>query len=113
MKHLLLIAAAGVAAIAGSDVSAQTASPSASPSAPAPVPAGQTAAKPTSHTPVEQLMAVPATRALVEKYFPGIEENPLYEPLKTKSLREISAISQGAIPAATLDKLDADLAALP
>lgn len=65
-----------------------------------------------SRTPIETLMTSPATRPVMDKHFPGLEDNPLYEPLKSKSLREIAPMAGGTITNEQLDKLDADLAAI-
>lgn len=77
-----------------------------------PAPAAPAAApvKLSTHLPLEKLMADPAGRAAVLKEFPGLDENPMYETLKSKSLREISPMAGGTIPEAKLDAIDAALA---
>lgn len=63
-----------------------------------------------SQTPIEVLMTNPLTRPVMDKHFPDLEENPLYDALKSKSLREIAPMTAGAIKEEQLDRLDADLA---
>jgi hypothetical protein len=93
--------------LAAMPAAAQTAPAPATTPAPAPAPA----AKLSTHLPLEQLMANPAGRAAVLKAFPGLDENPMYETLKGKSLREISPMAGGTIPESKLDEIDAELAA--
>ena len=102
---LLLLASPAIAQEAPRPASEQP------PSEPGGTPPGDDAPL-TTHLPLEQLMARGDARAAVEKHFPGIEENPLYEHLKSRSLRAIAPMTQGAIPIETLDALDRDLAAL-
>lgn len=80
---------------------------------PADAPADADAPRLTTERPLGELMANPGARAAVEKHFPGIEENPLYEHLKSRSLRAIAPMAQGTISVEALDALDRDLAALP
>ena len=90
--------------------------PAAAQTAPAPSTAPATAPAPaagklSTYMPLEQLMANPAGRAAVLKAFPGLDENPMYETLKSKSLREIAPMAGGTIPESKLNEIDADLAA--
>lgn len=69
-----------------------------------------TAAALNTNLPLETLMANPAGRTAVLKAFPNLDQNPMYETLKSKSLREIAPMAGGTIPDEKLDEIDAELA---
>lgn len=106
MKLLITTAAL---VLAGVPALAQTA-------APAPVPASSATpaatAAPSTNTPIETLMAKPATKAAVLKTFDKLDENPAYDQFKALSLRQLAQMLGGAIPTEKLDQVDKDLAAI-
>ena len=64
-------------------------------------------------TPIEQLVADPAAKAVVEKHIPGIDQHPAYDQFKAMSLRQVAPYSEGLITEAMLNAMDAELKALP
>ncbi|MEL7444558.1 MAG: hypothetical protein AAGK02_01945 [Pseudomonadota bacterium] len=60
-------------------------------------------------TPIEQLVADEAAKAILEKHIPGISQHPSYEQFKALSLRTVQPFSQGAITPEMLDAIAADL----
>ncbi|GGL35317.1 hypothetical protein [Caulobacter rhizosphaerae] len=89
---------------------AQTAAPA---PAPAPSQAAPAAAGVLSaNTPIETLMSAPASKAVLLKIFPDLDKNPAYDQFKALSMRQLSELLGGAIPAEKIDQLDKDLAAL-
>ena len=64
-------------------------------------------------TPIEQIAAVPAGKAVLDKDIPGLTTHPAYDQFKGMSLKEVQPMSQGAITDDMLAKTGADLAALP
>lgn len=108
----LLIATAALV-LAAAPALAQTSAPAApattAPAAAAsPAPAGPL----TADTPIETLMASPASREAVLKSFPKLDENPAYEQFKVMGLRQLVAMLNGAIPMEKVDQVDKDLAAI-
>jgi hypothetical protein len=67
----------------------------------------------TATTPLADLIANPATKAVLEKHMPGISTNPEIEPVKGLSLKAIQRYAPDRLPDALLAAIDADLAALP
>ena len=65
-----------------------------------------------TQTPLQTLMANRAARAVVLKHLPGIEKHSAYDQFKRASLRQMLPYVRGAYTAATLDRIDADLAKL-
>lgn len=115
MKSLIATAALMLAA---TPVLAQTATPVAAATAPAAPPAAPAAAAPagqaalTADTPIETLMASPASREAVLKSFPKLDEHPAYEQFKAMGLRQLVQMLNGAIPMEKVDQVDKDLAAI-
>ena len=64
-------------------------------------------------TPIEQVAAVPAGKAVLDRDIPGLLTHPAYDQFKSMSLKEVQPMSQGAITDDMLAKTGADLAALP
>lgn len=92
----LLIAAAGVPA---------TAQPAAS--------ATVAAAKLSADTPIEAVVANSAGKAVLDAQLPSLTAHPMFDAFKAMSLRQLQPMSNGAISAEALDKVDAALKALP
>jgi hypothetical protein len=87
----------------------------AAPAAPAPVPSQAAPAATgalSANTPIDTLMSAPASKAVVLKIVPDLDKNPAYDQFKALSMRQLSELLGGAIPAEKIDQLDKDLAAL-
>ena len=67
----------------------------------------------TQTTTVGDLFANPATKAIVEKQFPGISSDLRMALAKGKTFRELSAMNPKGIPPEKLNIIDAELAKLP
>lgn len=82
--------------------------------APAPVttpaPAPATAAKFSLDTPVQDLYADPAAKAVMDKHLPGLTALPQYDMIKAISLRQLQPYSDGKLTDQLLATVDADLA---
>lgn len=76
--------------------------------APQPAPA-TTAAKFSLDTPIEEIVANPAARAVLDKHMPGMSTNDNYEMFKSMNLRMLSQMSDKLSPD-MLAKVEADLA---
>ena len=66
----------------------------------------------TQTTTVGDLFANPATKAIVEKQFPGISSDLRMALAKGKTFRELNATNPKSIPADKLNIIDAELAKL-
>lgn len=99
------LAALGLGAAVAVPAAAQTAAPAA-PVAPA------AAAAFTLDTPIEALVADARTKAVLDKYLPGIDGHPAFEQFKALSLKALAPFSQGMITDDMLTKVAADLAAI-
>lgn len=78
----------------------------------APAPAAAAAAAFTLDTPIEMLVADARTKAVLDKYLPGIDGHPAYEQFKALSLSALAPYSQGMITDDMLAKVAVDLAAI-
>lgn len=103
MKFLLISAAVLVG-------TASAAQAQQAPANPAPAPAAA-AAPLNGDTPIETLIASPAAKPLVLKYFPDLETHPAYEQFKGMSLRALAPYSDGGITEEKIVALEADLKA--
>ncbi len=63
-------------------------------------------------TPIEALVADARSKAVLDKYLPGIDQVPQYDMFKAMSLKAIAPYSQGMISDDLLAKIEADLAAI-
>ena len=61
---------------------------------------------------IESLVANPATKAVVDANFPGIEAHPAYEQFKGMSLVQVQPFSNGVITDEAIAKANAELAAI-
>jgi hypothetical protein len=106
LAALLLIPAAA---------SAQTSPPpaAATPAPTAPTPAAPAAAaKFTLDTPIQDIVADAAGKAVLEKDLPGLIGLPQYETFKAISLKQLQAYSDGKLTDEMLAKTATDLAAI-
>lgn len=79
----------------------------------APAPAAAAVAAFSIDSPIEQLVANPATKAVLEADFPGVNRiHPAYEQFKAMSLKQLAPYSNGIITDEKLAKASADLAAV-
>jgi hypothetical protein len=107
MTKLILAAGAAVFLTAAA-AAAQTPAPAATPPAAA-APAGALSLD----TPIEDIVANPAGKAVLDKDIPGLTTHPAYDQFKGMSLKEVQPMSQGALTDDMLKKTGDDLAALP
>ena len=73
------------------------------------------AAKPaysTAETDIGTLIDTPETKAILDKYMPGFSTNEQVAMARSMTLRSIQPMAADQIKVETLDKIDADLAAL-
>ena len=63
-------------------------------------------------TPIEQILANPAGKAVLDTEFPGLAAHPAYEQFKAMSLKQLQPYSNGVITDEKLTKATADLAAV-
>jgi hypothetical protein len=100
--------------------SAQTSPPpaAATPTPAAPTPAAPTPAAPTAaakftlDTPIQDIVADAAGKAVLEKDLPGLIGLPQYETFKAISLKQLQAYSDGKLTDEMLAKTATDLAAI-
>ena len=78
----------------------------------APAPAAAAVAAFSIDSPIEQLVANPATKAVLEADFPGVTTHPAYEQFKAMSLKQLAPYSNGIITDEKLAKASAYLAAV-
>lgn len=57
----------------------------------------ETSAALTIDSPLEELMANPKTRTVIEKELPGLDKHPMYERFKAMSLVRLQPLSSGQI----------------
>lgn len=105
MKHLAALLAFALSA----PVFAQAAP---APAAPAPAEAAAPAPKYSVNTPIEQLLADPAAKAVLEASIPGISMHPSLDQFKAMSLTEVQPYSAGAITDEIIATVKTNLAAI-
>ena len=71
------------------------------------------AALPTISSSIKDLLANPATAAVVEKHLPGVSQHPALPQFQDMTLGQVAPLSGGAVTQATIDAIDTDLKALP
>ena len=103
-----VLAAAALAALS-TTAFAQTA-PTPTPAPPAPATA---AALPTINSTIKDLLANPATAAVVEKHLPGVSQHPALPQFQDMTLPQVAPMSGGAVTPAIIAAIDTDLKALP
>ena len=109
----IVLAAVAVAAVSTAAV-AQTA-PAQDHSAHAghAAPAAPAAARPTIDSSIKDLLANPATAAVVEKHLPGVGQHPALPQFQDMTLAQVAPMSGGAVTPAIVTAIDTDLKALP
>jgi hypothetical protein len=63
-------------------------------------------------TPIEDLDANPATKAIVDKYLPGHEDHPMYAQFKGLTLRALSGYAESGLTEEKLKAIQAELDAV-
>ncbi|MES2056251.1 MAG: hypothetical protein V4564_09955 [Pseudomonadota bacterium] len=105
MKYAIALIALSIATAA----TAQTAPAPAAPAAPATPAAG---AKFTLDTPLADLVADPAAKAVLDKDLPGLTTLEGFDSFKGASLNQVVPFSNGALTPEKLAQVAADLAAI-
>jgi hypothetical protein len=100
---ILAVALATPALAQTADHSAHMATPAATATA---------AAKFTLDTPIEQIVADPKAKAVLDADLPGVSTHQAYDMFKSMSLNQVAPMSQGKITPEALAKVQADLAKL-
>lgn len=111
----ILVSAALTILVAGAASAQTTTVPG---PAPTPAPTSTSAAQAhaaltTAGTPIEDLIADPAARAIVEKHLPSLTGHPAYAQFKAMTLKAIMPFSGGVVTEEALTAIDEELAALP
>lgn len=104
-----VLAAVALATVATA-ASAQTA-PAQSHAGHAAAPAA--AAKPTISSSIKDLLAYPATAAILEKHLPGVSQHPALPQFQDMTLADVAPMSGGAISPTIIAAIDTDIKALP
>lgn len=100
MRRGLIVAAFAVsAAVAANAAAAQTTQTAPS-------------ARFTLDTPIEQLVANPRARAVLDANLPGLTVHPMYDSVKGMSLRQLQPMSGGQMTDEILARVGAALAAI-
>ncbi|KTF68199.1 hypothetical protein ACNFJ7_12385 [Sphingomonas sp. HT-1] len=107
----LLVACALATAVSSPAAMAQQTPPAAAP-APAQAATPASAAKFSLDTPIEQLIADPKAKAVLDADLPGVSTHPALDQFKTMSLRAVQPFSNGALTDEMLAKVEKDLAAI-
>lgn len=105
--HLML----GAALLAPAIAAAQT-TPPAAPATPAQPAAPAAAAKFTLDTPIGELLANEAAKAVLDKELPGLTQLPQLEMIKGLSLKQLQPYSDGKLTDELLAKTGTSLAAI-
>ena len=63
-------------------------------------------------SPIETLYADPAGAAVMEANVPGMDKHPMFDMIKTMTLRQIQPMSQGMLTEEMLKKIETELAAI-
>ena len=82
----------------------------------APAVAADAPAKPaysTSETSIGELIDNPETKAIFDKYLPGVSSNDQFEMAKPMTLKQVQAFAPDQFTDETLAKIDAELAKVP
>jgi len=98
MRAILVAAALAATAL--------TAAPAAAADAPKP-------AYSTSETSIGELIDNPQTKAIFDKYLPGVSSNEQFDMAKAMTLKQVQAYAPDQFTDETLAKMDAELAKVP
>ncbi|MCC2978253.1 hypothetical protein LK533_16500 [Sphingomonas sp. PL-96] len=98
----LLVAVPSALVVPGAPTAPQTASASTS------TPAAPVEPLTTDST-IDAIASTPAGKAVLDKDLPGLTEHPMYEAIKTMTLKQVQPLSNGMITDEALVQVDADL----
>jgi hypothetical protein len=112
LAALLLIPPAASAQTSPPPAAAAAAAPTPAAPAPAAPAAPAAAAKFTLDTPIQDIVADAAGKAVLEKDLPGLIGLPQYETFKAISLKQLQAYADGKLTDEMLAKTATDLAAI-
>lgn len=101
-----ILAAAAIAALSTSVLAAPAFALAATPAIVA------VADHPTIDSSIKDLLADPATAAILDKHLPGIADHPARPQFEDMTLAEVMPYSEGAITQDIIDAIDADIKAL-
>ncbi len=76
-------------------------------------PAAPAAARPTIESSIKDLLANPASAAVLEKHLPGVGQHPALPQFQDMTLAQVAPMSGGAVTPAIVTAIDTDLKALP
>ena len=71
------------------------------------------AARPTIASSIKDLLANPATAAVLEKHLPGVSQHPALPQFQDMTLAQVAPMSGGAVTPTIIEAIDTDLKALP
>ena len=75
--------------------------------------AAPAAARPTIESSIKDLLANPASAAVLEKHLPGVGQHPALPQFQDMTLAQVAPMSGGAVTPAIVTAIDTDLKALP
>lgn len=75
--------------------------------------AAPAAARPTIESSIKDLLANPATAAVLEKHLPGVGQHPALPQFQDMTLAQVAPMSGGNVTPAIITAIDTDLKALP
>lgn len=104
MRVLLLAAALSASVVTFTAPALADPAPAAAPAAPA---------YSTADTSIGDLIDNPATRAVIDKYLPGVSTDPQIDQGRAMTFRQVQSYAPDRFSDATLAKIDADLAKVP
>ena len=67
---------------------------------------------PTVNDSIKELLADPATAAILEKHLPGIGSHPALPQFQDMTLAQVAPYSEGEVTDEIIDAIDADIKAL-
>jgi len=70
-------------------------------------------AMPTITSTIKDLLANPATAAVLEKHLPGVSQHPALPQFQDMTLGQVAPMSAGAVTPAIIEAIDTELKALP
>ena len=108
MQKFTIMAGCAVALMTGMPAGAQTAQKGVTTAASAPVKHYST-----QETPIGDLLADPAAKAIVDAHIPGLSDDPAIGMASSMTLRAIQPMASDKISVEMLDAVDAALAKIP
>lgn len=111
MKYSIALTAASIALFASAAQAQTVPTPAPAPTVPAPA-APATGAKFSLDTPLGELAANPAAKAVLDKDIPGLTTNEAFDTFKGASLTQVAPYSNGKLTEAMLAQVATDLAAI-